>query len=137
MTTLDGLYIDAVVIKGSTKNFSVSINQRNEENTGFEPLDLSNYAIRFSILGAPTSDSQVLVEHVITTNTERNVDGIINNPTNGEFIFTVTAEDTNTIGLGKFPIKLELLDPDTLEPDFVLTEGGQEGEFNAIQVVEV
>lgn len=137
MTTLDGLYIDAVVVKGSGKTFSVSINQRNSTDTGFEPLDLSNYNIRFSILGAPTSDSKVLVEHIITTNTNRLIDGIINDPTNGEFMFTITADDTNTVGLGKFPIKLELLDPNTLEPDFVLTEGGEEGEFNAIQVVEV
>ncbi len=137
MTTLDGLFIDAVVVKGSSKSFSVSINQRNETNTGFEPLDLSSYAVRFSILGAPTADSKVLIEHIITANTDAEVDGIINNPTNGEFSFIVTAEDTNKIGLGKFPIKIELLDAETMEPDVLLTEGGYEGEFNALQIVQV
>lgn len=137
MSTLDGLYIDAVVVKGSTKSFSVSISQRDETNTTFEPFDLSNYAIKFSIMGAPTSDSAVLIEHIITANTDVNADGIINDPTNGEFYFTVTAHDTNTIGLGKFPIKLELLDGESLEVSDIITEGGLEGEFNAIQIVQV
>ena len=137
MTTLDGLFIDAVVVKGSTKSFTVSINQRNETDTGFEPLDLSNYLVRFSILGAPTADSTVLIEHLITTNSNINTDGIINNPTNGAFTFTVTADDTNVIGLGKFPIKIELLDPESEEVEILLTEGGYGGEFNAIQIVQV
>ena len=137
MTTLDGLFIDAVVVKGSTKSFTVSINQRNETDTGFEPLDLSNYLVRFSILGAPTADSTVLIEHLITTNSDINTDGIINNPTNGEFTLTVTADDTNAIGLGKFPIKIELLDPESEEVEILLTEGGYGGEFNAIQIVQV
>ena len=137
MTTLDGLFIDAVVVKGSTKSFTVSINQRNETDTGFEPLDLSNYLVRFSILGAPTADSTVLIEHLITTNSDIHTDGIINNPTNGEFTLTVTADDTNAIGLGKFPIKIELLDPESEEVEILLTEGGYGGEFNAIQIVQV
>lgn len=137
MTTLDGLFIDAVVVKGSTKSFTVSINQRNEADTGFEPLDLSNYLVRFSILGAPTADSKVLIEHLITTNSDIDTGGIINNPTNGEFTFTVTADDTNTVGLGKFPIKIELLDPESEEVEILLTEGGFGGEFNAIQIVQV
>ena len=137
MTTLDGLFIDAVVVKGSTKSFTVSINQRNETDTGFEPLDLSNYLVRFSILGAPTADSTVLIEHLITTNSDINTGGIINNPTNGEFTFTVTADDTNAIGLGKFPIKIELLDSESEGVEILLTEGGYGGEFNAIQIVQV
>lgn len=137
MANLDGMYIDAVVIKGSTRSFSVSINQRTEMNDGFEPLDLSDYAIRFCIMGAPTADSQVLVEHIITTNTDIDEDGIINNPTNGEFYFTVTKEDTEKVGLGKFPIKLEILDGTSLTLIDILTEGYLEGEFNAIQIVQV
>jgi hypothetical protein len=137
MSTLDGLYIDAVVIKGSGKTFSVSIQQKNEENTGFEPFDLSNYAIKFSVLGAPTADSTVLLEHIITTNTDVNTEGIINNPTNGEFYFTVSKEDTDKLGLGKFPIKLELLDGESLEVSDIITEGNLEGEFNAIQILQV
>lgn len=137
MTITDGLYIDAVIVKGSTRSFSVSINQRNEQDTGFEPLDLSDYAVRFSIMGSPVADGKVLIEHIITTNSDEETDGIIDNPTNGEFIFTVTADDTNTIGLGKFPIKLELLDASSLTVEDIITEGSEGGEFNAIRIVEV
>lgn len=137
MTITDGLYIDAVIVKGSSRTFGVSINQRNEEDTDFEPMDLSNYAIKFSVLGSPVADGKVLVEHVITTNTTDEEGGCINNPTNGEFTFTVTAVDTNNLGLGKFPIKIEILDGTSLEVEHVLTEGNENGEFNAIRIVEV
>lgn len=137
MTITDGLYIDAVIVKGSSRTFGVSINQKNEEDTDFEPMDLSNYAIKFSVLGSPVADGKVLVEHVITTNTTDEEGGRINNPTNGEFTFTVTAVDTNNLGLGKFPIKIEILDGTSLEVEYVLTEGNENGEFNAIRIVEV
>lgn len=137
MTITDGLYIDAVIVKGSTKSFSVSINQRNEQNTDFEPFDLSDYAIRFSVLGSPVADGEVLIEHIITTNTLVEEDGNISNPTNGEFTFTITAKDTNDLGLGKFPVKIEILDGTSLDVEHVLTEGNENGEFNAIRIVEV
>lgn len=137
MTITDGLYIDAVIVKGSTKTFSVSINQRNEEDTGFEPFDLSDYAIRFSVLGAPVADGAVMIEHIITTNTTEEEGGCIDDPTNGEFTFTITAKDTNDLGLGKFPVKIEILDGTSLVVEHVLTEGNENGEFNAIRIVEV
>lgn len=137
MTITDGLYIDAVIVKGSTKTFSVSINQRNEEDTGFEPFDLSDYAIRFSVLGSPVADEDVMIEHIITTNTTEDEGGCIDDPTNGEFTFTITAKDTNDLGLGKFPVKIEILDGTSLVVEHVLTEGNENGEFNAIRIVEV
>ena len=137
MTITDGLYIDAVIVKGSSRTFGVSINQRNEENTDFEPMDLSDYAIRFSVLGSPVADGKVLVEHIITTNTTDEEGGCINNPTNGEFAFTITSQDTNKLGFGKFPIKIEILDGASLEVEHILTEGNENGEFNAIRIVEV
>lgn len=137
MTITDGLYIDAVIVKGSTRTFSVSINQLNEQGTDFEPFDLSDYAIRFSVLGSPVADGKVLIEHIITTNTLDEEGGSIENPTNGEFNFTITAEDTNTLGLGKFPVKIEILDGSSLVVEHILTEGNENGEFNAIRIVEV
>lgn len=137
MTITDGLYIDAVIVKGSGRTFGVSINQRNEEDTDFEPMDLSDNAIRFSVLGSPVSSGKVLIEHIITTNTTDEDGGSINNPTDGEFTFTVTAQDTEDLGLGKFPIKIEILDGTSLEVMNVLTEGNENGEFNAIRIVEV
>lgn len=130
-------FIDAVIVKGESRSFSASIQIRNEQGTGFEPLDLSNYAVRFRIMGATTSDAEVLIERVITQNTEEENYGIISNPENGEFIFVVTADDTLKVGLGEHPIMLELLDAASLEHEFTLTEGGLDGEFNSIRIVQV
>ena len=53
------------------------------------------------------------------------------------FAFTISKEDTDKLGLGKFPIKLELLDGESLEVSDIITEGNLEGEFNAIQILQV
>ena len=137
MSTTNGLYIDAVIIKGASRTFSVSINQKTENEQDFEPFDLSNYAIKFSVMGSPVADGEVLLEKIITTNSDEETIGIIDNPTNGEFLFTISASDTNDLGLGKFPIKIEILDATSLTVEHVLTEGNQGGEFNAIQIVEI
>ncbi len=130
-------FIDAVVVKGKSKVFTASLQVRDSQDTGFEPLDLSNYAVAFRIMGAPTGDAKVLVEHIITQNTDVNEDGLITNPEGGEFSFVVTAEDTHKVGLGEHPIMIELLDATSLEPEFLLTEGGLRGEFNSIRIVQV
>ena len=137
MPTNDGLYIDAVVVKGTKRTFTVSIDTLNEDLVTSSPLDLNSYSVRFTVLGSATADAEVLLQKVITQNTEIDEVGIINNPDNGGFSFTITAEDTQTLGLGKFPIMLELLNANTLEPEIVLTEGAYGGEFNKIQIVQV
>ena len=137
MPTTDGLYIDAVIVKGTGRTFAVSIETLNEDGVTFSPFDLNDYSIRFTVLGSATADGEVLIQKVITQNTEANEEGLIDNPDNGGFSFTVTAEDTQKLGLGKFPIMIELLNAETLEREFVLTEGAYEGQFNKIQIVEV
>lgn len=137
MTTQQGLYIDAVVVKGTSRTFSVSINQKTADEQNFEPFDLSEYSVKFSVMGSPVADGEVLLEKLITTNTDIDILGNIDNPTEGQFSFTINQTDTNTLGLGKFPIKLELVDAASLATEVVLTEGGYEGEFNALQIVEV
>lgn len=128
-------FIDATIVMGRTKSFSGHI-ETQETAGAFSPLDLSSYSIRFRVLGAPTADAKVLVEHLITQNTELEVDGVIDNPTNGDFIFTITKDDTITLGLGNHPIEIMIVDAETLEEVFSLTEGGQRGEFNKIQIVQ-
>lgn len=130
------MYIDAVVISGETKSFSCSIQAKNEVGR-FEYLNLNNYSVLFQVLGSPTADAEVLVEHLITQNTEIGIDGQINDPDNGTFTFTITAEDTKKLGLGNHPIRLVLVDATDLVPEFTLTEGGQKGEFSTIQIVQV
>ena len=89
------------------------------------------------MLGAPTADAEVLVEHLITENSDMEVDGQIDNPTNGQFTFTINKDDTDVLGLGKFPIQIILVDAESLIPQFTLTEGGEKGEFSKIQIVQV
>lgn len=142
------MFIDAVCIYGENKQFSVSINTVMEENDTsgeyilhngekFIPFDLSNCNVVFKVLGSATADAEILVEHLITENTDIETIGQITDPAAGEFTFTVSAEDTRTVGLGQHPIYIELVDVDTLEHRFTLTEGGSRGEFNKIHVVQV
>ena len=130
------MYIDAVVVLGETKGFSCSI-QVNSNANYFSPLDLNGYAVQFRVMGAPTADAEVLVEHIITQNTNIETEGQINNPENGEFTFVISAEDTVKLGIGNHPIQLRLLNADSLELEYTLTEGGEKGEFSSIQVVQV
>lgn len=142
------MFIDAVCIYGETKQFDVTLNTLmspddttteyiEHDGEKFVPLDLSNYAIKFKILGSATADAEVLTEHLITQVTNIEVDGCITNPTNGEFTFTITDEDTKTIGFGKHPIMIELVDIDTYAHIQTITEGGANGEFNKIYVIQV
>lgn len=130
------MYIDAVVVLGETKGFSCSI-QVNSNARYFSPLDLNGYAVQFRVMGAPTADAEVLVEHIITQKTDIETEGQIDNPENGEFTFVISAEDTVKLGIGNHPIQLRLLDADSLELEYTLTEGGEKGEFSSIQVVQV
>ena len=137
MANMEGLYIDAVTVKGSKKAFSVSIEQLDETEQNFEPFDLSPYSVRFQILGAAEADAEVLVEKIITQNTDEEEEGIIDNPEQGTFIFTITKEDTEKLGLGKFPLCIKIIDAASEEDVFILTEGGYQGEFSKLQVVQV
>lgn len=137
MSTTNGLYIDAVVVKGTSRTFTVSIETLNEDGITFSPLDLDPYSVRFTVLGSATADGTVLLQKVITQNTEESEEGTITVPENGEFSFTVNSDDTDTLGLGNFPIMLELLNAETLEVEFVLTEGGHQAEFNQLSIVQV
>lgn len=137
MTVSNNLYIDAVIVKGESKTFSVAIEQKTEDGQGFEPFDLSNYSVKFKVLGSATLDALILIEKDISQISDYEVDGSITSSTNGEFAFTITKEDTEKLGVGKFPISLQVCELDTGEPLFTLTEGGYNGEFNKLQIVEV
>ena len=89
------------------------------------------------MLGAPTANAKVLVEHLITGNTDIETVGQISNAAAGEFTFTLSAQETLDLGLGDFPISLELVDANTNEHIFTITEGGRNGEFNKIRIVQV
>lgn len=130
------MYLDAVVIYGQPRSFGVSI-EINENADIFKPFDLSPYSVKFKVLGSSTADAEILIEHLITQNSNRNTDGIINDPTNGEFVFTITAEDTKTLGLGQHPIQIDIIDAASGILMHSLTEGAENGEFSKINIVQV
>lgn len=133
------MFIDAVIIKGApytTRTVSISVNE-NEDGRTFVPFDLSDYNVHFYVKGSATLDGKTLIEKVITGNSDAQTVGNIYDPANGQFSFTITKEDTELLGLGRFPIAITLHDADTDEYSFALTEGGLNGEFNSIQIVQV
>lgn len=130
-------FINANLVKGTKRSFSASISCLSEDNVSFVPLDLNPYSIRFRVLGAPTADAKVLLEKMITQNSDPDTVGYIDTPHIGFFVFVITVEDTIKLGLGQHPIMLEILDGETDEPIYTLTEGGYKGEFNKLYITEV
>ena len=130
-------FLDCTCVKGETRGFSSIIEVTNDNGVSFEPLDLNEYSVKFQVLGAPVADAEVLLEKIITQNTNLSDTGQIDDPDNGSFTFTVSADDTNLLGLGKFPIRIVLLDAVTLDEVFTLTQGAENGEYNKIYIVQV
>lgn len=126
-----------MVVKGQTKQFLCTIQCLDETGQNFVSMDLSPYNIRVSVLGSPTADAQILVQHLLNENTDIETEGQITDSENGEFTFVITSEDTQVLGLGNFPIMLELLDFETNELVYTITQGGLNGEFNKIQIIQV
>lgn len=130
------MFIDATVIKGSNRTFTVSVTHDPGGNKE-EPVDLSTFKILFKVLGSPTADAKVLVLHEITQSSDEKVDGRITSAKEGQFSFTITKEDTNLLGLGDHPIMMELVDIVDGSVAAILGEGGTRGEFNKINIVQV
>lgn len=144
MSTLNNqLYIDAVVVYGIGRIFSCSLRQPTEEtqnsrNVVTEPLDLTNSIVRFRVLGSAEGEGYIILEKVITRESDPNLVGVIDDPTTGDFTFAITPADTYLLGRGSRPISIEILDKETEELIVNLTEGGtNQGEFNKITVVNV
>lgn len=130
-------FIDAVILKGQGRQFTSSIQIRDDQNLDFVAFDLSPYVIRFRVMGSPAADSDVVVEHIISQISDIEDTGQITNAEAGEFTFSITAEETNLLGLGKKPIMIDILDGETNSLVYTLTEGGARGEFNKIFIVQV
>lgn len=130
------MFIDAVMVIGQTKRFSCSITI-NENADIFKPLDLTPYNVVFKVLGAPSANAKVLLEHVISQVSDLETIGQITDATNGVFEFCITGEESLELGLGNKPIMLELVNASSGNHEFTITEGGLNGEFNRIQIVQV
>lgn len=132
-------YIDAVFVKGvpyATRTVSIYVND-NQDGRTFIPFDLSNYVVHFLVKGSATQDGKTILEKVITGDSDESTIGQIYDPNNGMFSFTFTNEDTKKLGLGRFPITINIHDARDDSYLFTLTEGGLNGEFNSIRIVQV
>ena len=130
-------FIDAVYAKGENKILSCAIETTND-TVNFSPMDLTPYAVKFRVLGSPTSDAKVLIEHIITQVSDLETIGQITNATRGEFCFAISAEDTVNLGCGAFPISIQIVSADDTDVIiYTLTEGSSGGEFSKIRIVEV
>lgn len=129
-------YINAVQVIGTVRPFTCTI-QTTDNLADFIPLDLTEYSVRFRVLGAPTADAKVLIEHIITGNSDIETVGQITNAAAGQFTFTISPEETLELGLGDFPISLELINAVSGQLIYTITEGGRNGEFNKLRIVQV
>ena len=59
------------------------------------PMDLTDYSIRFQVKRVPLVDKPSIIDKVITTSSDDTDVGIINNPTNGEFKVHLKKDDTS------------------------------------------
>lgn len=130
-------FIDAVCVKGEPKTLSCSI-ETTDNTVDFTPMDLTDCSVKFRVLGSPTSDAKVLIEHLITQVSDLETVGQITNAAMGEFSFTISTDDTNKLGCGAFPISIQLVSADDTSVIIcTLTEGSSSGEFSKIRIVEV
>lgn len=134
------LYLDATCVIGSDTVHTVSIEVQDDTGTGFKPLDLSDYFVRFRVLGSPEADAEILLEKMITQNTSYENYGQIYDAGGGQFSFAISADESRMLGKGSFPINLALMfASEDNEPEFAydLTLGNQKYEFSRINIVQV
>lgn len=82
----------------------VACKQGEEFNLGFtikcndSPMDLSTYTVKVQVKNIPSEFDKPIIDKEITTTSDINEVGIIDDPLNGRFILHLTPEDT------KYPI---------------------------------
>lgn len=76
------------VRQGESRGFEFTI------KTDGEPFDLTDWTINFNVKEAPYESLKPLISKVITTTSDTNTNGIIDNPTGGQFNVTISQEDT-------------------------------------------
>lgn len=94
-------YLKLCVKQG--EELDVQFNIKNNNN----PLDLTNYGIRFMVKKVPLVTSEPIINKFITTTSEANDVGIINNPNNGGFKVHLKTEDTS-FAIGEYSLIIQL-----------------------------
>ena len=92
------------------------VKQGEELNVGFtirqnnEPMDLTDYNIRFQVKKAPLVSAQPIVDKLITISSDDNTIGRINYPQQGQFFVHLTIEDTS-FPTGEYSLIIALEQP--------------------------
>lgn len=79
----------------------VPVKQGEELNIGFtikeggDPMDLSNYNIRFQVKRVPLVNAPAMIDKLITTVSDINDVGMINYPLQGQVVVHLKKEDTS------------------------------------------
>lgn len=82
-------------------NLILAVKQGEELNVGFtinedgNPMDLSDYTIRFQVKKIPLVTAQPIIDKHITTDSDMNTVGNINAPQSGQFTVHLLEEDTS------------------------------------------
>ena len=77
------------------------VKQGEEINVGFtinkngNPMDLSNYTVHFQVKKVPLVDAPAIVDKLITTVSDMNTVGMINQPLQGQFTVHLGVQDTS------------------------------------------
>lgn len=83
------------------KELILPVKQGEEFNRGFtikangSPMDLSEYHIRFQVKRTPLEKAEPIIDKDITTVSDDNIVGRINDAVNGQFFVHLTKEDTS------------------------------------------
>ena len=82
-------YLKVCVKQGEELDIPFTLKENNN------PMDLTEYNIRFQVKKVPLADSKPIIDKTITSSSDENTVGIINNPTGGEFKIHLLEEDTS------------------------------------------
>lgn len=84
-----------------SNNLKVCVKQGEELDIPFtlkennNPMDLTGYNVRFQVKKVPLIDKPSMIDKIITSSSNENEVGIINNPVGGEFKIHLLEEDTS------------------------------------------
>ena len=75
--------------------------------SGDNPLDLTNYTIKFTVKSVPLAKAKSLIDKEITTSSDINTVGRINYPLQGKFFVHLSKEDTS-LPIGDYTLDISL-----------------------------
>lgn len=128
-------YLNPMFIIGKGGDYSITIEEFDLDTDDYlNPMNLQGCSIELKVLGSTNQNAKVLLEKNITMESNIETVGQILNPETGEFILHFTPEDTNNLGVNRFPFTLRIYD--SMHNELVdLSSMNTGNEFNSIDIV--